>query len=66
MSRYFLFSSYHNTKLRPSNKNSKTTHSVEILNLATSKSKVTAGFVVFLHTVPYKKETNERGKIMHV
>ena len=31
-SRYFLFSSYHNTKLRPSDKNLKT-HTVEISNL---------------------------------
>ena len=42
-------------------------HTVEISNLAIKHiSKVTAGFVVFLHTAPYKKETKERGKVMRV
>ena len=66
MSCYFLFSSYHNTKLRLSDNNSKTHTWLKFQILLYSKSKVTAGFVVFLHTAPYKKETKERGKVMRV
>ena len=66
MSRYFLFTSYHNTKLRPSDNNTKTHTRLKFQILLQIKSKVTAGFVVFLHTAPYKKGLKERGKIMRV
>ena len=66
MSRYVLFSSYHNTKLRPSDKNIKAHTLLKFQILLLSKSEEKAGFVVFLYTAPYRKETKEQGKIMRV
>ena len=62
MSPYFLSSSYHNTKLRASNKNIKTLTRLKFQILLWTKSEVTADFVVFLHTLQYKKETRSETK----
>ena len=62
MSRYFLFSSYHNTKLRPRDNNTKRHTRLKFQILLLSKSKVTAGFVVFLHTAHYKKGNQGAGQ----
>ena len=49
-----------------SDKNISTHTYVKFKILFWSKSKVTVCLVVFSHIALYKKETNERGKIMHV
>ena len=66
MSCYFLYSSNHITKLLPSDKNIKTHTQLKFQILLWSKSKVTAGFVAFLYTAPYKMETRRWGKIVCV
>ena len=60
----FLFSSYHNTKLQPSDKNISTHTRLNYLILLKSESKITACFVHVFHcAAQYEKETRERGKI---
>ena len=66
MAHYFLFSSYNNTKLQLSDKNISTHTLLKLKIPSWSKSKVQAFFVIFLYTVPYKKETKRRGKILGV
>ena len=66
MSRYFLFNSYHNTKLQLSDEKI-STHSFEILILSMKWIKSFKRFlVVFLYTASYKKETKRWGKIVCV
>ena len=69
MSCYFLFSSYHNTKLQLSDKNIISTHiRLKFVFFLWSKSKVQA-FFVFHYTAPYKnmkKETKRQSKIVCV
>ena len=66
MACYFLSSSYHNTKLRPSDKNVKIHIRLKFQILLYSSSKVTTCFVVFLHVAQYKKDTKRRCKIVRV
>ena len=64
-----VFSSYHNTKLQPSDKNINTHIQLKFQILWWSKSKIAACFVVFLYTMMYQKEPKGRkewGKIMSV
>ena len=56
---YFLFSSYHITKLQPSDKNINTHTRVKFQILPYSKSKVLAFFVIFLHTVLCKRKPRD-------
>ena len=62
LSDYFLISSYHNTKLRPSDKIIKIHTWLKFQILLQSKSKVPAFFVVFLHTAPYKRKPRSGAK----
>ena len=61
MYHYFSFSSYHITRLQPSNKNINT-HSNEISN-PWSKSKVLAFFVIFLHTALCNRKPRDFEKL---
>ena len=66
ISHYFLISSYHNTKLRPSDKIIKIHTRLKFQILLQSKSKVPVFFVVFSPYCTKQKETKERGKIVRV
>ena len=56
---YFLFSSYHKTKLQPSDKNINTHTRMKFQILPWSKSKVPASFVVYLHTALCKRKPSD-------
>ena len=62
MPHYFLISSYHKTKLRPSDKIIKIHTRLKFQILLQSISKVPASFVVFLHSAPCKRKPRSGAK----
>ena len=66
MSHYFLSSLFYTTKLKLRDKNITTHTRLKFQILIWSKSKETAFFVVFLYTVPHRKETKGRDRIVCV
>ena len=53
---YFLFSSYHITKIQPSDNNISTHTRLKLQSFPWSKSNVQAILIVFLHTALYKRK----------